>query len=351
MNLADSPAYVTRRGDAAVVGPTLLEVWQASGLGDPDRMRAKLAWFYAGCPFGRPVVQMLLHRPSADWVGACAVGRRRMLRDGQPVSSGVIVDLAVVPGHRSMGPALIMQQALLESALDELDMVLGFPNKKAAPLFKRLGCQPIAELVRHACPLRRARYLQRRMPAGLARLAGPLVDLPPRLRRWYRRRTAPRVHARWADSADPRMDALWAESAPGAGLCMVRDLAHARWRLDDALDRVRYLLLEDRPGGTLECWFAVREADGVLHVLDFWSREAAQGIEARHVGALLHAADTAGHESVSVWMAGSEAQLAGWIRNGFAARDRRPVFARFRPGQEPPASMLPVFLTAADEDE
>lgn len=350
MSRADTPVYITHRSEAGVVGPALLDVWRASGLGKPERMRAKLAWFYKGCPFGEPVVQMLFHQPSADWVGACAVGRRRMVRDGEPLRSGVIVDLAVTPDHRSMGPALIMQQGLLESALDELDMVLGFPNRKAAPLFKRLGCQQAAELVRHVCPLRRARYLRRRMPAWLAGIAGGVADLLPWLGR-LARLTGTRVHARWAGSADPRIDTLWARSAPAAGLCMVRDLAHARWRLDQSLDRGCYLLLEDRPGGELQAWFAVREDDRVLHVLDFWSLHAGRGMERHHIDALLHAADAAGHEAVSVWMAASEQQLRGWTQCGFVARERRPVFARFRAGKEPAAGKEPVFLTAADEDE
>ncbi|RYD15875.1 MAG: hypothetical protein EOP90_03485 [Lysobacteraceae bacterium] len=345
--VAPAPIYAIEGGDVARDRERVLAIWRGN-LGRDTRMQAKYDWFYASCPYGEPLLCLLRHLPDHSLVGAAAAGPRRMLRGGVQIDAGVLVDLAVTTEHRSLGPALMLQSALADAGVRRYDVLYGFPNPKAAAVFKRVGYAKLGEIVRHARVLRHARYVARRLPRLFAPFAGAVLDARAWLRDAWPRRGAPRVEAHWTDRADARFDALWARSPHGDALVAVRDAAFAQWRFDASpLANTRYLLLLDAADQTLRAWFACQVEDEVLHVRDFWSDDAASGIGAACVDALLRAARAARHVAVSVEYAGAEAKLAGWHANGFIERSRRPVFGRMRDD----TATIELHLTSADEDE
>ena len=245
---------------------------------------------------------------------------------------------------------MMLQAALAEAGARRFGLLYGFPNPKAVPVFKRIGYAKLGEIVRHARVLRHARYLARRLPRPLALPAGVLVDLALRMRDTWRSRSDPRLHVRWSDTADPRFDTLWQETAPVDVVLAVRDHTFARWRFDACpFEKTRYLLISDTEGGTLHAWFACQLQDATLHLRDFWSVDAATGVAREHVDALLRAARKAGHESVSVEIAGRADCLAGWQAAGFSARGQRPVYGKWTAADVPMDQGL--YLTSADEDE
>src|SRR5690606_26941462 len=247
-------------------------------------MQRKYTWFYAEPEAGPPLLQLLT--ANGQPAGVCSAGRRRMLRDGHALDAGVLVDLAVLPEHRSLGPALILQQRLLAAARERFALLYGFPNARAAPVFRRIGYRVLGDLVRHVRVLRPGRYFARRMPDALARPAGVLIDLCVRLHDFLRSLGADPLAACWRDRADARMQALWEASARPDGVVAVRDLAHLQWRFDRAPPpRFRYLLLED-PHRRAPCaWFATRVRGDTLHVYDYWSLHG-PALGTRHIAAL-----------------------------------------------------------------
>lgn len=336
-----SREYSIRRGEPKSDRETVLSIWRGQ-LGYESRLEAKYDWFYLGCPWGVPLVQLLRHEPSSSWVGVAAVGARRMVQRGRSFRAGVIADFAVAKEHRSLGPAISLQKALLAGAAECFELLYGFPNAKAGPVMKRVGYRKIGEMVRYARVLRHARYLRRRLPPVLADVAGAIVDFVPRLTRVRARR----LRAAFRAAADPRMDDLWARSDQGAGPIMVRDAASVRWRFDGAVGPpTRHLLVSDADD-RLHAWFACQADDqGTLHVRDFWSAEAVRAIDRSFVEALLDAAYRTGHVSVSVELGGAASKMAGFLEAGFVERGRRPVYARWSEGS------ADLHLTAADEDE
>ncbi|HUD42407.1 MAG TPA: hypothetical protein VMR06_10490 [Dokdonella sp.] len=343
----NAPAYAGSAGDVARDRDVVLGIWRGN-LGQDARMQAKYDWFYAQCPFGAPLLRLLRHGADAAPVGAAAAGPRRMLRDGRPIEAGVLVDLAVLPEHRSLGPALMLQGELARAGAERFNLLYGFPNPKAAAVFKRVGYDRLGDIVRRARVLRHAGYLARRMPRPLAALAGFVLDRARAIADAVRS-PHERLVANWTDRADTRFDALWSASPKGEGVVGVRDAAFARWRFDASpLASTRYLLLVGADGA-LRAWFACQIEDAVLHVRDFWSDDAATGIGQARIAALLRAARKAGHAAVSVEYAGPDARLAGWAAAGFVERGRRPVFGRWSEGSA--AEAVPIHLTSADEDE
>jgi len=345
---APLPSYGVEVGDVVRDRETVLAIWRGN-LGDPARIEAKYDWFYRDCPYGEPLLCVLRDRASGAAVGVAAAGPRRMQAGGRALRAGVLVDMAVLPAHRSLGPALVLQQGLMEAASTRFDLVYGFPNPKAAPVFKRVGYTQLGEMVRHARVLRHARYLERRVPRAVAQLAGPVVDLGVACEDAWRRRGDARIATRWVDRAGDEMTTLWASAQAPAAALAVRDRDLLGWRFDRApLPPTRYLELRERAGGALRAWFACQVEGDMLHVADCWSADAANGVGRDAIDALLESARYDGHAAVSVQLAGAASTLAGWQDAGFRARGRRPVYGRWFGTATPVPDLR---LTAVDEDE
>ena len=338
-------AYTVHAADLSRDRERILGLWRGN-LGQDARMAAKYDWFYRQCPYGEPLTLLLRHEDSGAWVGVASAGPRKMLLDGREITAGVLVDLAVVPEHRSLGPALMLQMALMEAGLQRFDLLYGFPNPKATAVFKRVGYAPLGELSRHARVLRHGAYVRRKLPAALAAPAGALLDAVDRMRLWSRS-GGPR--AQWQASADATLAAVWSPASAGAGPAAGRDLEFLRWRIDASpLQAARYLVVRDR-GGLPVAWFACETREHSLHVVDFWSSPGVAGPTPAQLAALLRAARADGHPSVTIELSAAAATVA-WRQAGFAAREGRPVFGRARDAQVD-ALKAQAWLTTADEDE
>lgn len=342
------PEYVTFAGDARRDRDAVLAAWRGN-IGQEERHPAKYDWFYLACPFGQPVLRLLRHAPSSAIIGVGAAGPRRMLRAGRELRAGVLVDLAVATEHRSLGPAITLQKALMVAGEERFDLLYGFPNPKAAPVFKRVGYDKIGELVRYARVLRYRRQLPRVMPRAAALPLGALLDAATRLRHAIAARRSRDLRVEWADHAVPEMDELWKRSDHGDAVIAARDTTLLRWRFDEApLPKTRYLLVRDARSGSLEAWFACQPDAAGLHVRDFWAIDAAEGISEAYVEALARAARRAGYSVLSVEYAGPAQRLGPWLDTGFTPRSRRPVFGKWAPSAGGGGQL---HLTAADEDE
>ncbi|HRP72956.1 MAG TPA: hypothetical protein PK743_10015 [Luteimonas sp.] len=339
------PAYTVHEADVERDRELILGLWRGN-LGQDARMARKYDWFYRECPFGAPLTLLLRHEDSGEWVGVASAGPRPMWMDGQRVTAGMLVDLAVRPEHRSLGPALMLQMALMEAGLRRFDLLYGFPNPRAAAVFKRVGYAPLGELVRHARVLQHAGYAGRKLPALLAAPAGALLDTVDRVRLWGR---AGGLRAYWQANADESLAALWSPAAAGPGPIAVRDLDFLRWRIDASpLLEARYLVVRDRSGAVI-AWFSCEARERSLHVVDSWSAQGASGPTQAQLVALLRAARAAGHPSVSIELSGPAATDT-WRDAGFVAREGRPVFGCARDAQVD-APKARAWLTTADEDE
>lgn len=343
------PRYSVERGDLARDRETVLGIWRGN-LGRDAEMLAKFDWFYRDCPFGHPELVLLRHSSDHLAVGVAAIGPRRMQWRSRGIAAGVLVDLAVSVGHRSLGPALMLERELARLGSARFDFLYGFPNAKAVPLLKRLGIyRELGSMVRYARVVRYRHYIARRLPSALAVPVAGLIDLTRRMSGWLRAFGTRPLVATWGDGSDARIDALWNRSAPDDDLVTVRDSTFLQWRFGVSHADTRFLLLSDPRNQLLLAWFACQSRDRVMHVRDFWSDDAANGMGRPYIDALLHAAHQSGAAAVSFEFAGAEAKLHGWRSAGFVERSRRPVYGKWTSGEADPTANL--YLTAADEDE
>lgn len=348
--MSASDAYLPEPGDPSRDREAVLALWHGN-LGDPARHAGKFDWFYLRNPDGEALLQLLRH--GGDVVGCCGAAPRRMLWQGRAIRVGLLADMAVAARHRTLGPALLLQEALVATAASRFDLLYGFPNRKSLPVVKRLGYAVLGERRRYSRVLRSAGYLQRHLPAWLAAPVGVLLDAAMAVRDALRARGGRPPRACWVERADPRMQALWQAHRPARGLVGVRDEAALRWRFDDSpLAGIRYLLLGERADGPPRAWFACQVAGGVLRVCDYWS-ERGGDLDHRLALALVRAARRGGYTSISLELAAPAARVAGWLRAGFVPREGQPVVGKWLGAAGPTPAELAQdwFLTVGDEDE
>lgn len=344
--------YVTQAGDAQRDRDEILSVWQ-DYFGPRHMQAAKFDHFYRDNPHGAGLIQLLRHEPGGELVGVIGAGPRPLLWQGRPIRGAVVAHFAMHPHHRTLGPALQLQRALVEAARGRVDLLYGLPRPNAIGVSRRVGFDTFGCLTRHAKVLRHAEYLKRRMPAPIARPAGALADIATQLPGRLAGIVSPRLNWRWSSSSDPRMDTLWRASAPADVLVSVRDQATLRWRFDHApADRARYLLVCDR-NDQLQAWFACDSssaAGNAIAVMDYWSVDALTGIGRPLIRALCDAVRALNHSAIHLLLTTTDAALATWRAEGFVARSQQPVIGLWLNRTNPMRQPADVHITWADQD-
>lgn len=346
-----SQPYVVVRGDVVRDRDAVLALWNGNLTLAADRV-GKFDWFYRHAPWGTATFHLLWHQPSAAWVGTAAIGPRRMQYAGRDVRAGVLADMAVDARHRSLGPAVMLQNALVQAAADEFDLVYGFPNRAASVVMRRLGYPVLGKMPRYLRILRHRVYLERHLPRPLALPLGWLLDGARRLRDGAWRFSGRIPRAEWCEHADERVERLWQGSAPSADtLIAPRNLTWLRWRFDLFPGcGTRYLMLTAPRDEALLAWFACQPDGACMHIRDFWSIDAANGVGARWIAALVRAVRTAGFATLDLELATPQEKLANWIGQGFIEREHRFVVGRWmKEGTARPAPQN-FHFTSADED-
>jgi len=346
------PVYVARIGNAHEDRDRVLAVWQ-DALSQQSRLHAaKYEWFHRRGQPGASLLALVDHAPTDACIGTSAAGARRMLWRGHELRAGVMADMAISSQHRTLGPVLMLQAELLASAAGRFDWLYGFPNAKSIAVAKRAGFPVIGQLRRYSRVLRHGDYLARVAPRPVARVLGRFVDAAVDVKRWLRMRWGSSLATTWSDRADHRMDQLWQASQHGDGCVAIRDAAFLQWRFDEYPGAVtRYLCLSEPGRDALLAWYACQVEGHTLHVRDFWSRDAANGVPRLQIEAMLRAArrENPNLAVVSFEYAAARPKLNGWLAAGFVERSQRSIIGRFLTGDGP--DLGDAHLTAADEDE
>ncbi len=327
----------------------ILSIWKGN-LGLEASLAAKYDWFYTKSEAGSPVAMLLRHAGTDQPVGVAAAGPRRASLNGRSVCIGVLVDMAVVPEHRSLFPALLLQRALQKTVPGDFAALYGFPNPKAVPVFTRVGYTRAFDVGRYVRVLRPGRYLRRYLPRWIARVLGrPLDNLMPA---WdaLRAREAQAFKVRWRADADPRADDLWMAAPHGDGPIGVRDSNFLRWRFDQKPETTTRYLIVEADDGRLIAWFACEDDGATLVIRDFWTSRGFDGMDSPIVWLLLREARRSGYSAVSVEFGGSANIVRVLKTAGFSERNQRPLFSYFHP-ESAFAHATAWYVTSADEDE
>jgi hypothetical protein len=349
-----SSPYEVVSVDVSEVGSALVRLW--TGCFEALREEAaavKIDHFYRRNPAGRSSVFLLRHCATQSDVGVQTLVVRRFLSNGRTLLSGTMADYAVDPAHRSLGPALQLLKASIASSRTQLAFLYGLPNRKAEPILRRAGLEPILRLGRYAAPVRSRQYLHSKVPFALLPTAALLANLVLTVSDWLRLFSlGGRVSWRNGLNANADLETIWSGGQGGqtisdrsAALLFWRfgfppaattsTNTEAGWRIDIASTG------QDCPLGYV-IWGVRNE---VAIVGDFLCVRPAHDT-ARVMAAFKCLARAAGAKAISLEFCGNPAVETALGAAGFSLRETSPIYAVLN---EP--SLSPVwYLTGFDRD-
>jgi len=121
----------------------------------------RFAWLYRDCPHGAAQAWLACDGANGAVVGLAGAFPRKMYFNGKEKMAFVLGDFCMDEKYRSLGPALRLQRACLERIEETpFEMCYDFPSRSMMAIYKRLGIQQAATVVRWAKPLRAERKLQ-----------------------------------------------------------------------------------------------------------------------------------------------------------------------------------------------
>ena len=329
----------------------VLAIWEGS-LSDRPHMERKFGWFYQQAPTGTPLTMLLEWRASENAepvpIGVATAGRRQFRHGDRRLEAGVLVDMAVRAGHRTLGPALQLQKGLLAAGLDLASFLYGFPNPKAAAVFQRAGYSRVGSIQRYVRVLRASGYLGRVLPKTAARLLAPLADTG-----MHALVAAPAIASRskplqWLPLE--YMPELTADDPSSAAPLLrgVRTREFLAWRFSgEHGDRFWFVGAPDR-ARTL--YWVVEDQGEVLQIRDCAPQLMERSCRT-HWRSLFREAQTRGYHSVSFECLAPDTLREVLTMVGMTVRSERPVFWATTPERADQFKGAMWYLTSADEDE
>ncbi len=339
-------AYRLEPADLGADRARILALWD-TGLAQEGRPDAKYEWYYAGHPEGPPRVYFLRVPDAQEPVGAATLARRRMRLGARQLDGGILADFVVTGAHRSFFPAHFLQKSIRAEALRDYGVVFGMPNPQSEAVVRRAGYRRVAEAIRHARVLRAAPFLERYLPAWVARVLAPVLDHARHLALGLPGPGASLL-ASWGRTVPDGVDGLWAQAGLDGVLMGARDAAFLEWRFARCpLHAYRFLAISTR-AGRLVAYAVVQDRTDLVEVADFLADPGVPGAAGRLWREVARGAWSSGRASVSVEFSGPPEAAASLRSAGWVERERRGVYAATAEG----AGLAPAhwYLTAADED-
>lgn len=165
----------------------------------------RLDWLYKENPCGEARTWLAVDPESTEVIGCGSVFPSHKYIGGRVFRIGTTIDFAVEPRYRTAGAALAIQRALTsESRRAGFDCLIGKPNRKALPIFRRVGYRSIGDC-----------------------------------RKWIKALDAPLARPDWNDgpwsdalvsAADERVDTLWDAGKSQCRIAGVKTAAYLNWR-------------------------------------------------------------------------------------------------------------------------
>jgi len=125
----------------------ILEFWNSH---NEKKLDEKYAWIYESNPDGIAETWLLKNSQSPDILGIATLFPRYFQNGDTHYKAGILGDFFIHRKHRTLGPAVMLLNALTAS-MDELGLsfIYGFPNERAEPVLKRVGFKPLGNCVRY----------------------------------------------------------------------------------------------------------------------------------------------------------------------------------------------------------
>jgi hypothetical protein len=273
-------AYEIRRVESGAREDLFVNL-RRDALGEEATSPALFRWQYQEAPDGDSEALVLESRGvrGREPVGWTAVQERRLLVDGRERSAGLLVNLVVVEGHRTVLPALMLQRAARAVARERFELSYGYPNRAALGGFLRAGYHHLGDIRRHACVLgaHGDKLAELGMWAPAAAAVGQAADaVSPLVRRALWAWGGRRYDFEWPANVDRRFDRLWSRAAAARPWQVMsrRNARFVQWRLSShPKEPFAVGALVERSTGELVAYAALRQYGMRAHIADLFAAD------------------------------------------------------------------------------
>jgi GNAT superfamily N-acetyltransferase len=311
--------------------------------------QARFEWLYQRNPHGQVRVWLALDG-NEEIIGTAAAFPRALHIAGRQAEGWVFGDFCVSDSHRSLGPAIALQRALLDGAGSSgVPICYDFPSTAMTAVYKRLKIEPAARMIRMAKLLRVDRKVGERV--GNEVIAAALSSLGNFVLRAAAGRAAADQGIEISlleERCGSEFDILAANGATRRGVCVQRSAHYLNWRyLDNPYKDHRLLVArrDDVLGG-----FAVlssRERDG--EIVDIF------GEDETVVGRLIDEAAELFRRHGAITVSAELIETHPWTellkKRGFYPRESKPFIVYAPASSDPlPPQQDAWFITAGDRD-
>lgn len=291
-------------------------------------------WLYVQNPHGRARVWIAEDRDSGQVVGTCAALPRYFYVHGQELLGCVFADFWVHAGYRSLGPALQLQRACLESVRSgDFALAYDYPRKGMVAVHKRLGIEVQDNLIRYTKLLRFDECLEKRIPVPwvvrmLARIGNPVLPLLER--------RLPNADGYTVAKEESRCTGEFTELAVRVserhGVCVFRSAEYLNWRYHDHFHQCHEFVVARRGNGQLAGYAVFVDHGRNGQIVDLFGDD-----DPALISALLHGVATLlrsrGRYSVSISVLASDRRSSTVQHMYFAARGSDPLIIYWGTGR------------------
>jgi len=233
----------------------------------PGTSKERYRWMAEGNPAGPCDWFVARDVKKGAVAGVISVMPRTFRKGGVERRAGILGDFMVKDEYRVFGPSLALVRRVQEQHAElGYDLLYTIPNEAAEKLIQRVGLRHKVNLKHYARPLSSVYYLEKGMPALLARGAGFIVDpWLGRIAKDGRVRGTGRVSVE--RQVDERFDELWSAVQDQTGVATgVLRSDYVRWRFLQHPEQSFSLLTCTGEGGRLQGYLVYSQEEPSLSI-------------------------------------------------------------------------------------
>ncbi len=261
-------------------------------------------WLYVDNPAGATITLLITLADQDKIIGSASVMRRDFVLGGEIHHGGLAILFSVDPEYRVFGPALQLQRAVIEQAWEQgLEFIVGFPNKSAQSITRRVGYEPLGEKRRFTQLIWSKEKLREKLPKAFPGwlIAGGsyVLDAGLLLRNTMVGGASSRTKLVTGGKPDEKWQQLWEKIAANPGFKGDLGMDYVRWRYLECPyrdyrisqlfglqgDLLAYLIFSLKDGLVLVEEFRFSDEKWVPELFaKFWREMRSRGVKAINAG-------------------------------------------------------------------
>lgn len=264
-------SYIVEQTSYSQCRNSIISLWTEGFKGmNENRADKRFLWMYKNNPAGNGLFFILRDVRDNEVVGIQCLGKRAWNGTAGELKLGTMADLVVEQKQRSLGPALQLVKGVISQSAQAVDVLYGFPNRKAQVIFKRSGYKELGGMVRYAKVLRSNRYLSGKVPAWLSPLIASTINLAIHsygiTSMLLSKMT---VKGEWVDHFDARFDGLWEKNKRQFPMISDRSAKVLNWRYFSGPDKKNWKIFIISRGNEILGYIVANINNGTAIISDF----------------------------------------------------------------------------------